>query len=79
MRAEPQELRQFVEKIERLNSEKDDIADVKKEVFAEAKGRGYDSAILRKQVARRKLNPADVAEGDAMLDLYEKAVNGSDQ
>jgi uncharacterized protein (UPF0335 family) len=76
MRAEPQELRQFVEKIERLNSEKDDIAEMKKEVFADAKGRGYDAAIMRKQILRRKMNPDDVAAGDAALDLYEKAVNG---
>jgi uncharacterized protein (UPF0335 family) len=71
------ELRQFVERIERLESEKADIAETIKEALAEAKGRGYDTATIRKAIARRKLNPDDVANGDAMLDLYETTLKGS--
>ena len=71
------ELRQFIERVERLESEKADIAETIKEALAEAKGRGYSTATLRKAIARRKMNPDDVAEGDAMLDLYETTLNGS--
>ena len=42
-----EELRQFVERYERLEAEKKDIADAQKEVMAEAKGRGYDTKVLR--------------------------------
>ena len=49
-----QELRQFVERFERLEAEKKDIADAQKEVMAEAKGRGYDTKVLRKVIAIRK-------------------------
>ncbi|MFT5945072.1 MAG: hypothetical protein ACI93B_001604, partial [Yoonia sp.] len=41
-----QELRQFIERFERLDAEKKDIADAQKEVMAEAKGRGYDTKVL---------------------------------
>ena len=47
------ELRQFVERYERLEIEKKDIADQQKEIMAEAKGRGYDTKVLRKIVALR--------------------------
>jgi len=68
------ELRQFIERIERLDSEKKDIADQTKEVFAEAKARGYDTKVLRKVVALRKRKPDDVAEEQAVLDLYTSAL-----
>jgi uncharacterized protein (UPF0335 family) len=71
------ELRQFIERVERLNAEKSDIAEATKEVLAEAKGRGYDTATIRKAIARRKMNPDDVAEGDTVLELYETTLNGS--
>lgn len=68
------ELRQFIERIERLNAEKQDIADAVKEAFAEAKGRGYDTAVMRKVIARRKRDRDDLAEEQAVLDLYEEAL-----
>ena len=71
------ELCQFVERVERLESEKAGVAELIKEAMSEAKARGYLSAILRKAIARRKMTPDDVAEGDAMLDLYESTLNGS--
>jgi uncharacterized protein (UPF0335 family) len=68
------ELRQFVERFERLEAEKKDIADQQKEVLAEARGRGYDVKVLRKLVALRKREPADVSEDEAILELYKQAL-----
>ncbi len=68
------ELRQFIERYERLDQEKKDIADAQKEVMAEAKGRGYDTAVMRKLVALRKRDSQDVAEEEAVLDLYKEAL-----
>lgn len=68
------ELRQFVERYERLDQEKRDIADQQKEVLAEAKGRGYDVAVMRKIIALRKKDPQDISEEEAILDLYKSAL-----
>lgn len=68
------ELRQFVERIERLDAEKKDLAEQQKETFAEAKGRGYDTAILRKVIALRKRDKDDIAEEEAVLDMYKEAL-----
>ena len=72
-----EELRQFVERIETLEAENQEAAEAQKEVYAEAKGRGYDSAVLRKVVARRKRNRDELAEEEAILELYEAAIEGS--
>ena len=69
------ELRQFIERYERLEAEKNDIADQQKEVMAEAKGRGYDTRALRKIIALRKRDPDDIAEEEAVLDLYREALD----
>jgi uncharacterized protein (UPF0335 family) len=68
------ELRQFVERIEHLEGEKRDIAEQIKEVYAEAKGRGYDGAALRQIVALRRKDKDQVAEQEAILDLYKSAL-----
>ena len=68
------ELRQFIERLEELDQEKRGIADEQKEVMAEAKGRGYDTKILRKIIALRKRKPDDIAEEEAILDLYKSAL-----
>lgn len=68
------ELRAFVERIERLEFEKKEIADQIKEVFAEAKGRGYDTKIMRKLIALRKREPDDIAEEEAVLEMYKEAL-----
>ncbi|OSP54932.1 DUF2312 domain-containing protein [Pseudoruegeria sp. SK021] len=68
------ELRQFIERIERLDAEKKDIAEQQKEVMAEAKGRGYDTKILRKVIALRKRDKDDIAEEEAVLELYKEAL-----
>jgi uncharacterized protein (UPF0335 family) len=68
------ELRQFIERFEHLEAEKKDIADQQKEVMAEAKGRGYDIKVLRKIIALRKRKPDDIAEEEAVLELYKTAL-----
>lgn len=68
------EIRQIVERIERLEAEKKDIADQIKEVMAEAKGRGYDVKALRRIVALRKRDKDDVAEEEAVLEMYKAAL-----
>ena len=68
------ELRSFVERMERLDAESKDIADAKKEVMAEAKMRGFDTKAIRKIVALRKRDKDDIAEEQAVLDLYMSAL-----
>ena len=68
------ELRAFVERFERLEAEKKDLADQQKEVMAEAKSRGYDTKVLRKIVALRKMDPQEVSEAEAVLELYKEAL-----
>ena len=67
-------LTSFVERLERLAEEKKTIADDMKEVMAEAKAEGYDTATLRKVMQRRKLGKDACDEMDAILDLYEQQV-----
>lgn len=74
--ADGEELRQFIERIERLNAEKQEAADLAKEVYAEAKGRGYDTKVLRLVIARRKRQRDDLAEEEAVLEMYETALEG---
>lgn len=69
-----QELRQFIERLERLASEKSDISEMEKEVMAELKGRGYQTAIVREVLRLRKMQADDLAERDAVLDMYRSAV-----
>jgi uncharacterized protein (UPF0335 family) len=71
------ELRQFIERIERLDAEKKDLADQQKEVMAEAKGRGYDTKVLRKLISLRKRDSDDIAEEEAILELYKEALGMS--
>lgn len=68
------ELRQFIERFEHLEAEKKDIADQQKEVMAEAKGRGYDTKVIRKLIAMRKRKPDELAEEEAVLDVYKAAL-----
>ena len=68
------ELRQFIERLEQLDAEKADIAATTKEVFAEAKGRGYDTKVIRKVIALRKRKPDEIAEEEAIMDMYRAAL-----
>ena len=69
-------LKTIVERIERLEEEKAGIANDIKEVFAEAKGEGFDVKILRKVVRLRKQDKAKRQEEEALLDLYLSAIGG---
>lgn len=71
------ELRQFIERYEHLEAEKKDIADQQKEVMAEAKGRGYDTKVMRKVIALRKRDKDDIAEEEAVLEMYKAALGMS--
>ncbi len=68
------ELRSFIERIERLDEEKKAIAEAQKEVMAEAKSRGYDTKILRKLISIRKRDPQDLAEEEAVMEIYRDAL-----
>ncbi|PKP73331.1 MAG: hypothetical protein CVT84_14065 [Alphaproteobacteria bacterium HGW-Alphaproteobacteria-6] len=68
------ELRQLIERYEHLEAERKDIADQQKEVMAEAKGRGYDTRVLRKVIAMRKRDKDDLAEEEAVLEMYKAAL-----
>uniref|UniRef100_UPI000E558785 UPF0335 protein ASE63_04290 n=1 Tax=Bosea sp. Root381 TaxID=1736524 RepID=UPI000E558785 len=71
------QLKSIVERIERLEEEKKTIADDIKEVYAEAKGNGYDVKVMRKVIAMRKRDANERAEEEAILDLYMQAVGES--
>ena len=71
------ELRQFIERFERLELEKREIADQQKEVMAEAKGRGYDTKVMRKIITLRKRDKNEIAEEEAVLEMYKEALGMS--
>jgi uncharacterized protein (UPF0335 family) len=68
------QLKSIVERIERLEQEKAEVAEQIKEVFAEAKGNGFDVKILRKVVRIRKQDRAKRLEEESLLDLYLAAI-----
>lgn len=68
------QLRTVVERIERLEEEKKAIADDIRDVYAEAKGNGFDVKTIRTVVRLRKLEPSERQEQEAMLDLYLSAL-----
>ena len=76
--ANADELRAIIERIERLEVEKQDAAEAQKDVYAEAKGDGYDTKIIRKVIARRKRDRDDLAEEEAILEVYETALEGGE-
>ena len=69
-----EEIRQFIERYESLEAQKKDLAEEMKDVMAEAKGRGYDVKILKKIIAIRKRDKDDIAEEEAILELYKEAL-----
>ena len=68
------QLKSFVERIERLEEEKKGIADDIRDVFAEAKGQGFDTKIMRQVIRLRKKDVAERQEEEALLDLYMHAL-----
>lgn len=67
-------LRSFVERVERLEEEMKALSDDRKEVYAEAKGEGFDVKTMREVIRLRKMDKADLQEREAMLDLYKSAL-----
>lgn len=72
--AASKQLKSFVERIERLEEEKKGIADDIRDVFAEAKGQGFDTKIMRQVIRLRKKDTAERQEEEALLDLYLHAL-----
>ena len=68
------QLRAFIERIERLEEEKAAIAGDIKEIYAEAKGNGFDTKVLRKIVSIRKQDQSERMEQEALLELYMSAL-----
>ena len=71
-----EQLRGYIERIERLDEEKKGIAEDIKEIYAGAKAVGFDVKILRKVIAVRKMDQADRQEQDALLEVYLQAIEG---
>jgi len=68
------QLRLFIERIERLEEEKKSMADDVRDVYAEAKSNGYDTKTMRKIVALRRLETHARQEADTLLDTYRNAL-----
>ena len=69
-------LKSLVERIERLEEDKAVVANDLKEVYAEAKGEGFDTKILRKVIRLRKQDTAKRQEEEALIELYVNAIGG---
>jgi len=67
-------LRSFIERIERLEEEKRTLAEDIKEVFAEAKGTGFDTKIMRQIIKIRRMDKDDLDEQETLLDIYKRAL-----
>jgi len=70
-----EQLRSFINRIERLSEEREALSADIREVFAEAKGTGFDTKIMRKVIGLRKMDKADFQEHEAVLDLYLTAMD----
>ncbi len=67
-------LRSLIERIERLEEEKRTLAEDIKEVFAEAKGAGFDTKIMRQLIRIRRMDKDDLDEQETLLDVYKRAL-----
>lgn len=72
--ANADELRSLIERAEAQIAFNSDGAETLKEIFAEAKNRGYDTAVMRKLIAMRKRKPNEIAEEEAILEIYKSAM-----
>lgn len=71
------ELKQFIERAEALAAEKADVAEQEKELFAEARGRGFSVKVMRKIIRDRKLKRDELAEFEAIEELYRQSIGMS--
>ncbi|HTZ36803.1 MAG TPA: DUF2312 domain-containing protein [Stellaceae bacterium] len=67
-------LKSFIERIERLEEEKKALANDIKEVYAEAKGTGFDTKIMRQLIRLRRMDKDDLDEQEALIDVYKRAL-----
>lgn len=74
-----EQLRSFIERIERLEEEKKGLAEDVKEIYAAAKATGFDPKIIRKVISLRKMDQADRQEMEALLDVYLHAIEGGER
>ena len=70
-------IRSFVERVESIEEEIKGCQDARKDVYSEAKGEGFDVAVLKEIVARRKKDKDKLDEEASLLDLYEQAMQGA--
>ena len=68
------QLRLFIERIERLEEEKKSLGGDIREIYAEAKGNGFEPRVMRKVVSLRRMKAADREEEEALLEVYRQAV-----
>jgi uncharacterized protein (UPF0335 family) len=69
-----EQLRQYIQKIERLEQEKADLASDIRDAFAEAKGNGFDPKVMRQVIKIRKMDQNERAEQEELLDIYKHAL-----
>lgn len=69
-----EQLKAYIERVEKLSEEKDTIATDIREVYAEARGNGYDVKAMRQIVKLRKLDAAEREEQEQLIDLYSAAL-----
>jgi uncharacterized protein (UPF0335 family) len=69
-----EQLKSFIERIERLEEEKRALSGDIKEVYSEAKGTGFEPKIMRQIIKIRKMDKEEVDEEESLLDLYKKAL-----
>jgi uncharacterized protein (UPF0335 family) len=72
-----EQLKSFIERIERLEEEKSALSGDIKEVYAEAKGTGFEPKIMRQIIKIRKMDKDEVDEEESLLDLYKRALGMS--
>ncbi len=70
-----EQLKQYISRIERLNSDKAEVSDDIKQVFDEAKANGFDIKIMKQVIKLKKLDKDSLAEQEAILELYRSALN----
>lgn len=69
-----EQLRSFIERIERISEERDALGADIRDVYAEAKANGYDTKIMRQVIRERKMEPREREERESLLDLYRRAL-----
>ena len=74
MSVSAEQLRLFLERIERLLEDPEEKSHDMKDVFSEAKSQGYDTKVMRKVIALRKRKPDEIAEEEAIIDMYRSAL-----